>query len=189
MTITLIRHAEVEERYHNCYNGHVDIGLSQRGYEQARNLAEHFKGQNFDAVFCSDLFRARETLKTFEYAKDAIYTEKLREKSFGKHDGLEFDEIIAQGEIEYKDFTQWIAALDGEDVASFEQRVKEFFFNYLPSLQYENILVVTHAGVIKVLMATVQNLTLEEAFAIPLPYGSYTIYESTKRSFSQAKSV
>ncbi|MFA6192634.1 MAG: histidine phosphatase family protein [Sulfurimonas sp.] len=189
MKITLIRHAEVEEAYHKKYNGHLDIGLSKNGYESAKKLAEHFNNINFESVFCSDLIRAKETIKYFGHTKDAIYTQRLREKSWGRHEGLSFDEIIAQGEIEYKDFSQWINALDGEDYKSYVHRVKEFFLEYLPSLKKENILVVTHAGVIRVFMGIVLNLSLEEAFGISFPYAAYVIYDNQNKSFSEAKNL
>ncbi|MBE0514977.1 histidine phosphatase family protein [Sulfurimonas sp.] len=177
MRVTLLRHCEVDERYKNCYNGHNDICLSQKGKLQAKEVAKELDELEFDAVFCSDLRRARETLKHSLHAKDAIFSERLREKSWGKHEGLSFDAIIAQGEMEYKDFLQWIEALDGEPHEEYEKRVKEFFFEFLPSLEKENILVVTHAGVIRVLLCLVNNITLEEAFGIKVENGSLTILE------------
>jgi broad specificity phosphatase PhoE len=189
MKITLIRHCEVDEAYHKRYNGHLDIGLSKEGYAQAQKLAEYFGSFEFDKVFCSDLIRTKETLKNFPHAKDAIYTKKLREKSWGKHEGLRFDEIIAQGEIEYQDFEQWINALDGEDYESYIQRVQEFFLEYLPSLGDTNALVVTHAGVIRVFMGIVLDLSLEEAFSISVPYASYIIYDSEDGCFGEIKYI
>ena len=128
MKITLVRHTEVQEKYHKRYNGHIDIGLSSLGVTQAKNLASYFKEREFDLVYCSDLKRARDTLSPFVQADQAIYTPKLREKSWGKHEGLSFDEIIAEGEIEYVDFVSWINALGGEDYELYVQRVREFFF-------------------------------------------------------------
>ncbi|MFA6137803.1 MAG: histidine phosphatase family protein [Sulfurimonas sp.] len=189
MKITLIRHAEVDEAYHKRYNGHLDIGLSKAGYEQAKKLAEHFYDLKFDKVFCSDLIRVKESIKNFSQAKNAICTNKLREKSWGRHEGLSFDEIVARDGIVYKDFLQWINALDGEDYESYLNRVKEFFLEYLPSLKKESILVVTHAGVIRVFMCLVLNLSLEEAFNISLPYASYITYDSQNESFSEAKNL
>lgn len=104
MRVTLVRHAEVDEKYHGCYNGHNDIGLSKKGSLQAKELAKELDALKFDAVLCSDLRRAKETLQHSLHAKDAFYTDKLREKSWGRHEGLSFDEIISQGEIEYLDF-------------------------------------------------------------------------------------
>ncbi len=189
MKITLVRHAEVDEAYHGKYNGHVDIGLSEKGYASAKMLAEHFSNSKFDKIFCSDLLRAKETLVNFPHAKKAIYTQKLREKSWGRHEGMSFDAIIAQDGLEYENFLQWINALDGEAYESFILRVEEFFLDYLPSLKEENILVVTHAGVIRVFMSVVLNLSLEEAFNIAVPHASYRVYDSTQKSFSETKEI
>ncbi|TKI70952.1 histidine phosphatase family protein [Sulfurimonas crateris] len=177
MRVTLLRHAEVEERYKNCYNGHIDIGLSENGYLQARELAKELDTLKFDAVFCSDLRRAKETLRHSLHAQDANYTEKLREKSWGVHEGLSFDEIIAEGKVAYIDFLQWIEALDGEAHEEYVKRVEEFFFEFLPSLKKEDILVVTHAGVIRVLLSLINGITLEEAFGIKIENGSLTRVE------------
>ena len=183
MKVTLIRHAEVDQAYHGCYNGHINIGLSKRGEEQAIALAQEFSSSEFDVLYCSDLLRAKMTLKNFPYAKEAIYTDKLREKSWGKHEGLSFDEIIAQGEVEYKDFLQWIKALDGEPYEEYVKRVEEFFFVFLPSLKKENILVVTHAGVIRVLISIVKNISLEEAFSRKVENASFILFDLKNKKF------
>ena len=184
MKLTLVRHAEVDERYQNCYNGHNDIGLSKKGYLQAKELAKELDALEFDAVFCSDLLRAKETLKYSLYpkstsslsltahVKDVIYTDRLREKSWGRHEGMSFDEIIAKEKIEYIDFLQWIEALDGEPYEEYIKRVKKFFLEFLPSLKKENILVVTHAGVIRVLLSIINGITLQEAFSIKVAHAS-----------------
>ncbi len=170
MKITLIRHAEVEERYIGCFNGHIDIELSNKGKKEARILAHTYANDEFDAVFCSDLKRARQTLKYFSHAKDAVYTEKLREKSLGEHEGKKFEELG----IKYENFGQFINSLDGERFDDFTSRVKEFFYDYLPTLQKENVLIITHAGVIRTLLCFYQKISIEKAFSIDIPYGSIT---------------
>lgn len=171
MRITLLRHAEVEEKYKGKYNGHIDINLSNSGKEQAFTLAQKYKNEGFDAVFCSDLIRSRETLKPFTLQCRPIFTPALREKSWGAHEGKSFDEICAEG-IEYKNFTQWIDALDGESVEMFTSRVRDYFYEVIFKQKAQNILVVTHSGVIKTLLSLLQNISLEEAFATELPYAS-----------------
>ncbi len=187
MKITLVRHTEVDEKYHKKYNGHIDIGLSKRGQTQSQSLGRYFYDKEFDLVFCSDLKRAKDTLAAFRQVKDAVYTQKLREKSWGKHEGLSFDEIIAQNEIEYENFEQWITALDGEPYEEYIERIKAFFFEFLPLQNAENILIVTHAGVIRVLMALVQGLCIEDAFCIDVPYSAYVVYDTNLGSFSTIK--
>jgi len=187
MKITLLRHAEVDENFIGCYNGHNSIGLSKKGHKQAENLAKKFYLPNFDAVFCSDLFRAKETLKHFEHTEDTIFSERLREKSWGKHEGLSFDEIIAQNEVKYIDFLQWIDALDGEPYEEYIKRVEDFFMHFLPSLAKDKILVVTHAGVIRVLISIVKNITLEEAFGIKIEHASPIIFDSKYKNFTNGE--
>jgi broad specificity phosphatase PhoE len=183
MKITLVRHTEIDEDYIGCYNGHNSIGLSKRGHKQAETLSKKLSSFNFDAVFCSDLFRAKETAKHFCFVKDILYTNRLREKSWGKHEGLSFDEIVSGGEIEYINFLQWIKDLDGEPYEEYIKRVEDFFMEYLPSLKKEKILIVTHAGVIRSFMSIIQKTTLEEAFSKKVGHGSYIVYNTKNGDF------
>ena len=178
MKITLVRHGEVQEPYIGCYNGHLDIGLSPKGYADAKNLRKYFSASDFDAIFCSTLIRAKETLKQLSDRDDVIYTPELREKSWGKHEGLNFEQIVSQDEIQYINFEQWLNALDGENVQEYTLRVKTFLFEYLPSLKKENILLVTHSGVIKTFISSVKDISLQDAFSISVPYASYVVYNS-----------
>jgi len=175
MNLTLVRHAEVQEQYKNKYNGHNDISLSYNGKEQAKKLCEELNKLKFDIVFCSDLRRAKETASELKHK--IIYTDKLREKSWGKHEGLSFEEIINQNEIKYENFIQWINALDGEDYQVYTLAIKEFFFEYLPSLEKQNILIITHAGVIRILQTMLYNKTLEDVFSKKIKYGEL-VYEN-----------
>jgi broad specificity phosphatase PhoE len=177
MKVTLVRHAEVEEPYIGCYNGHIDIGLSKKGYEDAKKLNKHFKESDFDAIFCSDLKRTKETLKQFIKSDKVIYTKKIREKSWGAYEGMSFDEITSTTNLNYVNFTQWTKALGGEEIEEFISRVKKFFFEYLPTIKKENILVVTHSGVIKTYLHLIKGISLEEAFSVSVPYSSFIYYD------------
>lgn len=188
MRITLVRHAEVQEDYLGKYNGHNNIGLSKRGYEQSLTLAKKYQNTDFDAVYCSDLLRAKETLKAFKLECQPIFTSELREKSWGAHEGKSFEQISAEG-IEYKNFDHWIDALDGERVEDFRQRVRNYFFETIFKQKAQNILVVTHSGVIKMLLSLLQNITLEEAFATELPYASCVILDKIADTFTEIKST
>jgi len=172
MRLALVRHCEVDEKYKNCYNGHNDIGLSKKGKAQAKELAKTLDALEFDAVFCSDLRRAKDSIKASTHATNIIYTDKLREKSWGVHEGLSYEQIVAKEGLEYRDFLQWIDVLDGEPYEDYIKRVKEFFLEFLPSLQKEDILIVTHAGVIRVLICILDDISLQEAFNIKVECGS-----------------
>jgi len=191
MIITLVRHGEVEEAYHRCYNGHNDIALSPKGVSEAAELGEHFAQQNFDAIFSSDLRRCQETL-THITASPHIpltLTQNLREKSWGRHEGMTFDAITKRDGLIYHDFLQWINALDGEPYDAYIERIKTFFTKTLPLTPYNNVLVVTHAGVIRVLMHILQEIPLQEAFSIEFPYGAYTTLDTNNWVFGAVQCV
>ena len=183
MKLTLIRHAQIDEKHLGCYNGHIDIKLSKKGQQQAKLLAQNFSKKKFDAVYSSDLIRAKMTLKQFVQAKDAIYTSELREKSWGKHEGLSYNEIITQNEIKYENFLQWITALDGEPYQEYTKRVKKFFLEFLPQQNKKNVLIMTHAGVIKTLISIIKNISLEEAFKIKIDYASFIVFDYKTKQF------
>ena len=183
----LLRHAEVEEKYHQKYNGHIDIGLSAQGYKEASQLAQYFNKHSFDAVFCSDLVRAKETLKPFKQYEQAVFCKELREKSWGVHEGLGFEEIVSKYNLNYENFEQWINALDGEDYECYIQRVEDFFIHSLFKKEYANVLVLTHAGIIRILMKILLNLSLEEAFSEKIPYSGYIEYNTKLKTFSKVK--
>ena len=172
MTLTLVRHGEVIEPYQGKYNGHIDIGLSKNGTKQAKKVAKQLSSIKFDKIYCSDLRRAKETLSTFKYAQEVIYTPRLREKSWGRHEGKSFEEIEADG-LKYENFLQWVNALDGENMQEYIESIDNYFKETIFKQNAQNILIVTHAGVIKTLLHLTRNISLEEAFSTPLPYSSY----------------
>ncbi|MEA2098722.1 MAG: histidine phosphatase family protein [Campylobacterota bacterium] len=183
MKIIFARHAEVIQTHIGKYNGHIDIPLSQNGKNQAKELAKKLQSEKFDRIYCSDLLRARETLDAFEFSRKPIYTDKLREKSWGKHEGKSFDEILSEG-IEYKNFEQWLSALDGEDITDYKNRVEKYFNEVLVKDTAKNILVITHSGFIKTLIGIIKESSLEKAFCTKIPYSSFIIYNKLKNTYT-----
>jgi len=182
--ITLVRHGEVDEAYHRCYNGHNDIALSKKGREEAKALSKVLQHKTYDVIYSSDLRRCRETTEQIITSTHIpIYTTELREKSWGEHEGMTFDAIVQRDGLVYENFEQWITTLDGESYNLYIDRIKTFFTLTLPITPYNNALVITHAGVIRVLMHLLQNISLEEAFSINFPYSAYTTLDTETWEF------
>jgi len=170
MKITFVRHTEVEESFVGKYNGHNDISLSAKGIEDAKELGEKLQNSSFDLVYASDLKRVQQTLFYLNREEKIITTSMLREKSWGKHEGMSFEEIVASG-IEYENFSQWLEALDGERVEEYLERLKEYFYGTILTKDTQNVLIVTHSGVIKSVVGFCRGLGVEDSFAIKLAYG------------------
>lgn len=176
MNIYLARHAEVEEKYKGRYNGQIDIDISQKGQEGAKKLAENLKNIEFDAIYSSDLKRCRQSIEFFG-KKMIIFDELLREKSFGECEGLSYEEICELKNTKYKSFEQWITVLGGEDFDSFIKRIEHFFKTKILNSGAKNILIMTHAGVIRTAIYLFLNKSLKESFSIGAPCSSYVKIE------------
>ena len=59
--IYMTRHGETVWNAEGRIQGHTDIDLSPRGRTQAQALGQRLEDVDFDAVYSSDLIRARET--------------------------------------------------------------------------------------------------------------------------------
>ena len=60
-TLLLIRHGETDWNAEHRWQGHADVPLNARGREQAKALAEELAPEGIDAIYASDLSRARDT--------------------------------------------------------------------------------------------------------------------------------
>ncbi|MDQ1339281.1 MAG: alpha-ribazole phosphatase [Campylobacterota bacterium] len=172
MNIYLARHAEVEEKYKGCYNGQIDIDISKKGQKEAKKLADNLKNIEFDIVYSSDLKRCRQSVQYFD-KKQVIFDESLREKSFGECEGLNYEEICKLKNTKYESFEQWISVLGGEDFDGFIKRVEQFFKTKILNSDRENILIMTHAGVIHTAIYLFLGKSLEESFGVSAPYSSW----------------
>jgi broad specificity phosphatase PhoE len=160
-----------------------------QGRSDAIKCAKFFHMHPFEKVFCSDLRRCKETLEPFLphlQTQEILYTQALREKSWGCYEGMSFEEIEASG-LKYQNFLQWIDALGGESITSFYARVQNFFTNEVLEKNYEDVLVVTHSGVIKTFVAWQKQISFEKAFSEALSYGDYLVFDTKMQSFSEGK--
>lgn len=89
--LVLLRHGESEGNARRIYQGHADFPLTERGREQAKQLALRWRqeGQTFDRVFASPLRRARETAEIVSKALAAPveYDAIWMERDNGSRDG------------------------------------------------------------------------------------------------------
>ena len=60
-TLVLIRHGQSIWNAQNRFTGWVDVDLSERGIEEAKDAGKLLENVQFDAVFASGLIRAQRT--------------------------------------------------------------------------------------------------------------------------------
>ncbi len=154
MRLILTRHGETVENRNKIYQGHMPGTLSELGIEQGRKLAERFKEEKIDAIFCSDLARASDTAKLvaeFHPNIPVISLEILREGALGEGTGKPHGTV------------DWNNTSGVESHAGMLNRA-ELFISQLQDYKNKTVFVVSHGGLIKALFSVLlkDNKLMEE---------------------------
>ncbi|GIZ52901.1 histidine phosphatase family protein [Noviherbaspirillum aridicola] len=96
--ILLIRHGETAWNAVRRLQGHLDIGLNAEGMRQAAALARAIEDEALDAVYSSDLLRARQTATAIAAPRgmEVRLDRGLRERCYGAFEGMLYGEIAAR---------------------------------------------------------------------------------------------
>ncbi len=177
--LTLLRHAEVDQRYHRIFGGQIDMDLSPRGHEQAAALAKYLVNREFDAVYVSPMKRAQQTLQPLLANRNnsPITAQGLREVHFGDWTGLSWAEVQAKFKISAY---QWLDQLEqtgipnAETVPAFRDRVEPHLRQILKDHSGKKVAVVCHGGTIRMLLSILLGLPFSRMALFEIEYASVT---------------
>jgi alpha-ribazole phosphatase len=180
--VYLMRHGEVRNGGEKRYNGHIDIDITEIGREQMRRLAEMLAGKNIAAVYSSDLIRSVKGAEIISRSLNLMYTplRELRERGVGKWEGLTAEEIRERFPGE---FTAWRADLlnyrppDGECLLDVRERVLPVYKKLVNSHPGQEIAMLLHGGVNRVIIADALGLDLMNLFRIEQSFGALNIID------------
>ena len=176
----LLRHGEVEKTgAGRRYIGQQDLPLSDRGRVQAEAWAAYFATVELDTIVCSDLSRCLDTARIIGAASRQTPRARpeLREIALGAWEGQSFAGIQRRDPQAFQQRGRRIAdhrPPGGESFRDLDRRVWPFFQERLRHPQ-SRTLVVTHAGVIRVLLCRLLGMPLENLFSIGVDYGGLSI--------------
>ena len=164
-TLLFIRHAETDMAGTFC--GHSNPPINARGHQQIHTLLKALNAGPIDAVYTSDLQRAVTTADALAKAFACPFstTSALREINFGAWEGLTWPEIETKDAAYARDWSDTypdLPAPGGEAFDAFQTRV-------LDEVQHLLTLdgcfaVVTHAGVVRVVLRELCGLDEREAW-------------------------
>jgi len=169
MRIFLVRHGQSEANKIHQIQGHMDSQLSELGREQAKSAGEHLLENKitFDAVYSSDLSRAKETAQIITGIlgiEDIVFDERLREMNLGDIEG-KISQELTEDEQEFLN-SCWedhsIRIPNGETTNEFKLRVKEIFKEITASGDGNStILIVAHGGSLFHILKSTLNIMPE----------------------------
>jgi broad specificity phosphatase PhoE len=162
-TILLARHGETDWNAVGRWQGHTDRPLSERGRQQAAELAERLANAEIDAVYSSDLLRA---VKTAEPVAKRLglplqTLPELREVDVGTWAGLTRDEVAERFPDGFRRWREWQAGWeDGETYDEMGERVVEAILMLAGEHEGGRVLVVSHGGAIRALHAAAAGIDI-----------------------------
>lgn len=148
-TLLLVRHGETDWNAEGRLQGHTDRPLNDFGRRQAKALADELSDERLDAVYSSDLLRARETAEIVgeRLGLPVVVDPDLREKNWGSWEGLTGAE---------RDAVEFV----GETTQAHRERVLGALRRIAERHPDGRVLVVTHGGSLRRVQAAVLGMAL-----------------------------
>ena len=172
--ICFVRHGETDWNIELRMQGHIDLALNAKGEAQALAAGCHFSGMQADALYSSDLLRARQTAQPISAALGlpTVLCPELRERHFGRCEGLTYEEVVER----YSEDARAIRSRDpdyaspgGESRRQHQTRILDCIGNLVREHPGQTIVVVTHGGVLDVINRRARDLPPEAPRDYPIP--------------------
>ena len=176
MKLYFTRHGQTEWNVSGKLQGWGNSNLTDKGIESAIKLSHRLKDVEFEYIYSSPLERALETAKLIKGNRDIEIRilDDLREIGFGSWEGMKFDIIKERYPDEfdiYLNKPHLYKPVDGESFEEVYRRV-ESVLNKILSTKTENVLLVTHGVIVKVLTSIIKGIPLKELYKIQVQVGT-----------------
>ena len=183
MKLTLVRHTSLEIESSICY-GQSDIDVSANFDEELSLLRKKLVKFEFDAIYTSPLQRCDKLAQALCLdsnlgfaASDIQHDVRLKELHFGDWELSSWDAIPRETfDVWANDYAN-LAPPNGETFSQLHTRAKSFVEDVSSHSQDKHILVVTHGGFIRALIAEVLQMPLKRLFRMSIDYASVTQLE------------
>jgi alpha-ribazole phosphatase len=178
--IHLIRHGEVVRS--QCYNGQFDVALTPRGVDQYHGLKPRLNPDLISACYTSDLtrtVRGGEILGVY-LGVEPVKLPQLRELNCGAWEGLSLAQVQSDRPAEWAarlaDLVNFRAE-GGESLADLAARVLPALAEIVERHRGEEVLVVAHGGVNRVILLDAIGAPLASMFSIEQKYCAMNIID------------
>ncbi len=186
-TLIIFRHGQSVWNLENKFTGWVDVELTEKGMQEAKNAGEKLKPYKFDLAYASALKRAQNTLKlALEVSNQAhiptTFNEALNERMYGDLQGLDKTETAQKfGEEQVKIWRRSydIAPPNGESLKDTAARVIPYFETEIaPKLKSgKNIVIAAHGNSLRALIMYLEKMTPAQILEFEIGTAVPRLYE------------
>ena len=174
ITIDLLRHGETEGG--NRFRGSTDDPLTSTGWEQL-NAAVERSNRNWDCIITSPLQRCAAFAESVaqQYQRPITYDERFQEMHFGEWEGRSAAELFETDPDALTRFWEdplHNTAPAGEALTDFQSRVLEAWQELVNGHTAKRVLLVTHGGVIRVLLCDLLKRPLSNLLSFEVKHAS-----------------
>lgn len=160
MKLYLVRHAQAENNIDSDKIGGRDTKLTTIGIMQARRLGMSLLNEKIDAIYCSEIYRAKQTLDkmlSFVKPKQILYTSDINEISRGNITSWsQFLNQMNSSGLTQEDFR----CEGGENFKDVVQRAENFWRILLEEHKDDTVVVVSHQVFIKLFVERVLKIPI-----------------------------
>ena len=180
--IHLLRHGQVVGHDQKRYNGQTDVALTDLGVEQYHRLKERLADIPISACYTSDLTRCVTGANIIceQYGIEPVRRSELRELNIGVWEGLTWQEIKLNWPEEWQarlaDLVHYRVP-QGENLLEVEARVMPVIAEIVERHKDQELLVVGHGGVNRIVLLNAIGAPLAGMFNIEQNYGCYNIID------------
>lgn len=160
MKIFVTRHGQTEWNSQNRVSGITDISLTEKGIVQAKQLSTQLVDYEIDLIVSSPLIRAKSTADILSevIGKKVIVDNRLREQNYGMYEGIDRD----NEEFKFAK-NQFASRLkNGESLLQVAQRVYNLIDEIKHKYANNNVMLVTHGGVCRIINSYFNELNNDE---------------------------
>lgn len=176
MRMTLIRHTSLQVRQGICY-GQTDVDVAASFADEALQtkikLNKELQDLQIDAVFTSPLQRCVKLAHALSLA-EIKQDDRLKELHFGEWEMQAWDDIPREIFDTWAQNYAELAPPNGETFSQLQQRGIAFLNELMSEYTSKHVVVVTHGGMIRAMLAHVLNMQLKGLFRFNVDYGSLT---------------
>jgi len=173
--IFLVRHGQIEYGIEKRYIGITDMPLSNTGIEHVTKLKKYFSSIEIEKAFTSPLKRCMQTAEILLEGSNIsrVVLDELREINMGEWENQTIDYIK---EHFYEMYEKRGSNMDtfippgGESFEQLQKRVMPAFESIVLNTT-KNTLIISHAGVNRVILSKLLDFPLKDIFEINQPYG------------------